>query len=74
LVNTPCEICGCPKDKWLPVTLVARRFRCTPKKVRRLIKSGELDGVRFGGVWRVDHQSLDDYILRDSIRFMPPEH
>ena len=69
----PCEICGCPTLRWLPVSMVARHFKCSSKKVRRLINSGQLEGVRFGAEWRVDHQSLDDYIRKDSIRFSVSE-
>ncbi len=64
-----CEICGCPSARWLRVSTVARHFKCSPKKVRRLIKRGEIDGVRFGGEWRVDHESLDEYVRKDSVRF-----
>lgn len=62
-----CEVCGCPAARWLRVSTVARRFKCSTKKVRRLIKRGELEGVRFGGEWRVDHDSLDDYVRKDSL-------
>lgn len=68
-----CEICGCPTARWLRVGTVARQFKCSAKKVRRLIKRGELDGVRFGGQWRVDHESLDEYVREDSVRFAVPE-
>jgi excisionase family DNA binding protein len=64
-----CEICGCPKVRWLCVRVVAEEFRCTPKAVRRLILKGEIDGVRFGKDWRIDHESLDEYVKRESVRF-----
>jgi len=67
-----CKICGCPDLRWLRVGTVARSFKVTPKVVRRLIKKGEIEGVRFGGEWRVDHQSLDDYVRKDSVRFSVP--
>ncbi|MFO7955886.1 MAG: helix-turn-helix domain-containing protein [Candidatus Brocadiia bacterium] len=67
-----CEICGCPEERWLRVSTVARQFRCSTKRVRRLIKRGEIDGVLFGGEWRVDHRSLDDYVRKDSVRFSVP--
>jgi excisionase family DNA binding protein len=68
-----CPICGCPDLRWLRVGTVARRFGVTPKVVRRLLKKGEIEAVRFGGEWRIDHESLDDYVRKDSIRFsMPP--
>ncbi|MHC5034101.1 MAG: helix-turn-helix domain-containing protein [Planctomycetota bacterium] len=67
-----CEMCGCPAVKWLRVGTVARQFECSPKLVRRLIKRGEIEGVRFGGEWRIDHASLDDYVRKDSVRFSVP--
>ena len=64
-----CEVCGCPKVRWLRVSTVAEKFDCSSKKVRRLLKSGQVDGVRFGGEWRVDHRSLDRYVKEDSVRY-----
>jgi excisionase family DNA binding protein len=54
------------------VRTVAEQFKCTPKVVRRLIREGEIDGLRFGGDWRVDHQSLDEYVRKESVRFSVP--
>jgi len=68
-----CPICGCPEVRWLRVSTVARQFGCDPKRVRRLIKRGDIDGVRFGRQWRVDHESLDEYVRRDSVRFSVPQ-
>ena len=51
---------------------MAEQFRCSAQRIRRMIKRGEVDGVRFGGHWRVDHRSLDDYVRRDSVRFAGP--
>lgn len=67
-----CDVCGCPRARWLRVRTVARQFQCSSKKVRRMLKSGELDGVRLGGEWRIDHRALDDYIREDSVRFVSP--
>ena len=41
-----CETCGCPTARWLRVSTVAEQFDLDPKKVRRLIHSGELEAVR----------------------------
>lgn len=67
-----CDVCGCPNRRWLRVRTVARQFACSTKHIRRLIKQGEIDGVRFGGHWRVDHESLDAYVRKDSVRFSVP--
>lgn len=54
-----CKVCGCPGTRWLRVRTVAERFGCSPKKIRRLILSGEMDAVRLGREWRIDHASVD---------------
>ncbi len=64
-----CAVCGCSQARWLRVNTVARAFSCSPKSVRRLLKRGELAGVRFGGEWRVDHRSLDAYIEANRVGF-----
>ena len=68
-----CKICGCPEVRWLRVGTVADQFECSRKLVRRLLKSGEIDGVLFGGEWRIDHASLDGFVQRDSVRFSPAQ-
>ncbi len=67
-----CRICGCPDKRWLRVSTVARQFECAPKTVRRLIRCGRIDGVQFGREWRIDHQSLDAFVRKDSVRFSVP--
>jgi excisionase family DNA binding protein len=67
-----CKICGCPEVRWLRVGTVAEQFKCSRKLVRRLLKAGQIEGVLFGGEWRIDHQSLDDYVLKDSLRSGAP--
>ena len=65
-----CPMCGCPAVRWLRVGTVARQFGVSEKRVRRLLKAGAVDGVLFGGQWRIDHESLDHYVVRDSVRFV----
>ncbi len=62
-----CRICGCPEKRWLTVQQVAHQFKCSPKRVRRLIKSGRFDAVKLVREWRIDHRSLDAYVRRDSV-------
>ena len=69
-----CELCGCPQVKWLRVITVARQFGCSPRKIRRLLASGELEGLRLGREWRVNHESLDELVERYSLHGgLPPE-
>ena len=63
----PCPVCGCPTVRWLRVLMVAEKFDCSEKKVRRMMKHGELEGVRFGGEWRVDHRSLDRLVRGEPV-------
>ena len=64
-----CPVCGCTRLRWLTVGAVAERFGCSPKLVRRLLKNGEIEGTRIGNRWRIDHESLDDYVRRESVGF-----
>jgi excisionase family DNA binding protein len=64
-----CEICGCPEARWLSTETVAAQLDCNPRTVRRMIQRGELDGMRLRGRWRVDHESLDDYVSAESVRY-----
>ena len=57
-----CKVCGCQNTRWLRVSQVAAQFRCSEKKVRRMIKEGEVHAVLFGRQWRVDHASLDAFV------------
>ena len=62
-----CPICGCPDVRWVRVSTVAQQFGCSEKKVRRMIKKGELEGVQFGREWRVDHRSLDRLVAGEAV-------
>ena len=62
-----CEVCGCPKVRWLRVSTVAQHFDCSSKKLRRLLKSGALEGVQIGREWRVDHESVDRLVRNYSL-------
>ncbi len=68
-----CPICGCPQQRWLRVATVAEQFGRDPKSVRRLIKKGLIEGVRFGRQWRIDHESLDEFVRTYSVRFSGPD-
>ena len=55
------------------MSIVAEQFGFSDKKIRRMLKKGELDGVQFDGQWRIDHEFLDDYVRRDSVRWAPSD-
>ena len=38
-----CQVCGCPEVRWLRVRTIARQFGCSQKRVRRMVKRGEID-------------------------------
>lgn len=63
-----CPTCGCPQTKWLHVRTIARQFRCTTRTILRMIQRGEIDATKFGRCWRVEHESLDDYVRRGAAR------
>lgn len=62
-----CDVCGCPKVRWLVVRTVARQFKCSEKKVRRLIACGQLEAIKIVHEWRVDHESLDAFVSSHSL-------
>lgn len=64
-----CDVCGCPEARWLRVRTVARTLSCDSKSIRRLIKKGELRGMRLGAEWRVEHASLDAYVRSNRVGF-----
>jgi excisionase family DNA binding protein len=46
----------------LKVAEVARRLRVDPRTVYRMIRRGELHGVKAGRVWRVPTRSLEAFL------------
>jgi len=48
------------------VKTVADQFALSTKKVRRLIKSGTLQGVQVGREWRIDHASVDRIVQQQA--------
>jgi len=46
------------EDSQLTIKEVARRMKCSHRKVRGLIKSGELEAHKFGGAWRIKLSDL----------------
>jgi excisionase family DNA binding protein len=63
-----CATCGCPQSRWLRVCTVAQQFGCSERSVRRMISRGQVDAVRLGRQWRIDHGSLDDLVRQGSVR------
>lgn len=43
----------------------------SPKRIRELIKSGELPAVRIGREYRIDDEDLRDFILRNKTTLSP---
>jgi len=57
----------------LEVHEVAFLMKCSQETVRRLIRRGELIGVRFGNQWRVDPVDLQAYIESQKVRIAAHE-
>ena len=49
-------------QEWYTPEQVADRLQVSVWTVRRWLKSGELPGIRFGGVWRVSEADLAAFI------------
>lgn len=63
-----CPICNCPRNAPLTVKRVAAAWNVSYSTVLRLCRSGEIDAVKLGGVWRIPHVAVDDYIAEHSSR------
>lgn len=55
--------------RWYHLDDVAKRLGVDVQTVRRLLKSGKLEGVQFGGKtgWRVSEQGLAAFIARKQL-------
>lgn len=55
-----------PTPRFLTLTDVAETLNVSLSQVKALVRSGELQGVKFGGrgVWRVEASELEAYIQR----------
>jgi excisionase family DNA binding protein len=52
--------------RWLLASEVADLMSCSEKKIKRLLKSGQIPGAKFGASWRVDWPSLNTQMERES--------
>ena len=51
-------------DKMLTVRQVADQIQVNPETLRNWIRTGELDALDIGGVYRISRADLDDFIQR----------
>lgn len=56
------------KSGWMSSAQAARLLKRTVYTIYRLIKKGEIDGLRLGGHWYVKQESLKAYFLKDAER------
>jgi len=54
-----------PSSPYWRVSEVAAFLRVTPGTIYRLIKKGNLKGLRIGGEWRIDKGQLDERPEKD---------
>jgi len=57
-----CPTCGCLPIEWLSASEVAQVLHVKVRTVQRLVSTGEIQAVAFGGVWRIRHAVLHDYL------------
>ncbi len=57
------------EEKFLSVEDIAKILGKTEESVRRLFRSGELPGVKVGGVWYMRPQDWQDYWKEQQARF-----
>ncbi len=51
-------------SRWMTATEVAAQLRVSADTIMRLLRKGELEGVKVGGQWRVKPSSLEAYLRR----------
>jgi excisionase family DNA binding protein len=49
-------------DVILDVEYIAEFFKCSLEKVKRMLRSGELPGFKFGGRWYVREKDLEEMV------------
>lgn len=58
-------------DELLTSEEVARFLKVSEFTIRARLKSGELEGMKIGGQWRITRTALNDYINRHSRHTKP---
>ena len=53
------------------VQLLAERLAVSQDTIRKLVKTGKLQGVKISGAVRVSEDSLNDYLDRQTLRKAP---
>lgn len=48
------------------ITEVCKLLNVSDDTIRRMIKAGQLDGVKVRGQWRIRKESVDQYLGRSS--------
>lgn len=51
----------------LTVEQVAKQLQVHPTTIHKLIKTGQLKGIRVGRLWRVPMEALEEYLKNSSI-------
>ena len=51
-------------EQLLTPTDVAERFQVTERTVYEWLRSGELDGAKLGGIWRIEVTDLENFLDR----------
>ena len=49
-------------DQWITTTEAAQISGYHPERIRELLRENHVKGRKFGTVWQVDRQSLEEYI------------
>lgn len=50
-------------EEWLTTDQASKLSGYHPDHLRRLIRSGELSARKFGPVWQINRQALDEYLV-----------
>ena len=54
-------------DGHVTATQAAGRIGCTERRVRQMLKEEKLRGQQVAGIWLVEEQSVEDYLVRKEV-------
>ncbi len=53
-----------PPERWLTIAEAAAYMRLSQQTVRNFIHEGELRASRLGSIYRLDRQTIDEFMVR----------
>lgn len=55
-------------ERWITTAEAAELSQYHPDHIRRLLRTGEIEGRKWGTVWQVNRESLLDYLAEQKAK------